>query len=132
MDATAALKGKLPGFAGYADLGARRVTDGKVRAYLGERLAALSVRLAPSGAAAERLNALILRTEFTDQQAQLYFDSATLDASRLQAVATADLAAVELADRADSVSNLDTLPQYLDETTAVLDARDRAMESSKG
>jgi hypothetical protein len=131
MDAMEVLKEKLPGFAGYADLAARRLTDEEVRAYLGERLAALAMRLAPPGPTAERLDALIQRTEFTNQRAQPFFDSDALDRARLQAVGAADLATVELADRSDSVFNLEMLSKYLDETQAVLDARDRAMESSK-
>jgi hypothetical protein len=39
----------------------------------------------------------------------------------------ADLATVELADRAESLPD-EALPGYLDEVTAALDARDRAME----
>ncbi|HEX8806770.1 MAG TPA: hypothetical protein VF741_07460 [Candidatus Aquilonibacter sp.] len=132
MDASQVLQERLPRFAGYADLPARRLTDEEVRAYLGERLAALSMRLMPTGPSADHLNALQLRTEFTNQHAQPFFDSESLDVAHAQAVADADLATVELADRSDSVSNLDMLPKYLDETQAVLDARDRAMESSKG
>ncbi len=131
MEASEVLKERLPGFAGYGDLGARRLTDEEVRAYLGERLAALSVRLAPTGPAGERLDALILRTEFTNQHAQPFFDSEALDAQHAQAVAAADLATVELGDRTDSVFNLDMLPKYLDEAQAVLDARDRTMETIK-
>jgi hypothetical protein len=131
MDAMEVLKEKLPGFAGYADLAARRLTDEEVRAYLGERLAALATRLVPPGPTAERLDALIQRTEFTNQRAQPFFDSDALDTARLLAVGAADLATVELADRSDSVINLEMLSKYLDETQAVLDARDRAMESSK-
>jgi len=131
MDANEALKQKLPGFAGYGDLAARRLTDGEVRAYLGERLAGLSVRLDPTGAAAERLDGLILRAEFMNQQALPYFDSTTLDASHIEAVAGADLATVELADRADGVFNVDMLPDYLDKVAAAMDARDRAMQSSR-
>jgi hypothetical protein len=129
MDATEVLKQKLPGFAGYATLQQRHVTDGEVRAYLGERLAGLSTRLAPSGPTGERLNALILRTEFTNQTVFRVYEIATLDDAQLQAIAAADLATVELADRADSVFNLDMLPSYLDAAEAALNARDRAMES---
>jgi hypothetical protein len=131
MDATEELKEKLPGFAGYADLPARRLTDEEVRAYLGERLAALAARLAPTGPTADRLDTLILRIEFTNQHAQPFFDSDTLDAARLQSVGAADLATVEIADRSEGVFNIEMLPKYLDETQSVLDARDRAMESSK-
>lgn len=130
MDVSEVLKEKLPGFVGYAELEQRRLTDEEVRAYLGERLAGLSVRLEPTGATGERLDALILRAEFMNQAAFRVFERATLDAARTQAVATADLAAVELADRADSVFDIDMLPSYLDDAEAVLNARDLVMESS--
>lgn len=129
MDASEVLKEKLPGFAGYAQMEQRRLTDGEVRAYLGERLAAISVRLAPAGSTAERLDALILRTEFTNQIAFRGYENATLDPGRTEAIASTDLATVELADRADGVFNVDMLPSYLDAAEAALNARDRAMES---
>ncbi|HTZ54313.1 MAG TPA: hypothetical protein VMB20_04570 [Candidatus Acidoferrum sp.] len=129
MDATEVLKQKLPGFAGYAALEQRRLTDEEVRAYLGERLAGLSVRLEPTGPTAERLDALILRAEFTNQMAFRNIESTNLDAAQTETIATADLAAVELADRADSVFDVDMLPSYLDAAEAALNARDSAMES---
>ncbi|MGB6985397.1 MAG: hypothetical protein WBD74_05385 [Candidatus Aquilonibacter sp.] len=130
MDASEALKEKLPGFAGYAEMQQRHLTDEEVRAYLGERVAGLSVRLDPTGPTGERLDALILRTEFTNQAVFHVYEDATLDASHTQAIAAADLSAVELADRADSVFDLDGLPSYLDAAEAAMDARDRAMASS--
>ncbi len=130
MDATEVLKEKLPGFAGYAEMEQRHLTDEEVRAYLGERLAGLSVRLDPAGPTGERLDALILRTEFTNQVVFRVYESATLDATQTQAIASADLTTVELADRADGVFDLDMLPKYLDEAEAALNARDQAMQSS--
>lgn len=131
MDATAELKDRLPGFAGYAEMDQRRRTDEEVRAYLGERLAGLSVRLEPTGPTGDRLDALILRAEFLNQAAFRRYENATLDATQTQAIAAVDLAAVDLADRADSVFNLDMLPSYLDAAEAAMDARDRAMASSE-
>ncbi len=130
MDATEVLKEKLPGFAGYAEMPQRHLTDEEVRAYLGERLAGLSVRLDPTGPTGERLDALILRTEFTNQAVFRGYETATLDAVRTQAIAVADLSAVELADRADGVFDVDMLPSYLEAVEAAMDTRDRAMEQS--
>jgi hypothetical protein len=129
MDATEVLKQKLPGFAGYAALGQRRLTDEEVRAYLGERLAGLSVRLDPTGPTGERLDALILRTEFTNQTAFRNYENADLNAAQTETLAAADLATVELADRADGVFDVDMLPKYLDAAEAALNARDSAMEA---
>jgi hypothetical protein len=130
MDASEVLKEKLPGFVGYAEMVQRHLTDEEVRAYLGERLAGLSVRLEPAGPTGERLDALILRTEFTNQTVFRGYENATLDAARTEAIAQADLSAVELADRADGVFDVDMLPSYLDAAEAAMDARDRAMEST--
>ena len=130
MDASEALEEKLPGFAGYAQLEQRRLTDREVRAYLGGRLAALADRLAPTDSIAQRMNALILRTEFANQVAFRGYENATLDAQHTEAIAAADLATVEIADRTDSVFNVDMLPSYLDAVEAALNARDRAMEAS--
>jgi hypothetical protein len=129
MDATEVLKQKLPGFAGYATMGQRHLTDEEVRAYLGERLAGLSLRLDPTGPTGERLDALILRTEFTNQVAFRAFENAQLDAAQTETMAAVDLATVELADRADSVFDVDMLAKYLDAAEAALNARDSAMES---
>jgi hypothetical protein len=129
MDPTEVLKQKLPGFAGYATLNQRRLTDEEVRAYLGERLAGLSVRLDPTGTTADRLDALILRTEFTNQTVFRTYENVQLDPVQTQTIAAADLATVELADRVDSVFDVDMLPKYLDAAESALNARDRAMES---
>ena len=48
-----------------------------------------------------------------------------LDDARMRAMAAADLAAVELADRADGVFDLDMLPSYLDAV-----AKPRSMRAS--
>lgn len=130
MDATEVLKQKLPGFAGYGTMGQRHLTDEEVRAYLGERLAGLSVRLDPTGPTSERLDALILRTEFTNQVAFRGVETMELDSAQTDAIAAADLATVELADRADGVFDVDMLAKYLDAAEAALNARDRAMELS--
>jgi hypothetical protein len=129
MDATEVLKQKLPGFAGYAALSQRHLTDEEVRAYLGERLAGLSVRLDPTGPTAERLDDLILRAEFTNQTVFRVYENLTLDAAQAETIAAADLAVVEVADRADSVFDVDMLAKYLDAAEAALNARDRAMET---
>ena len=81
------------------------------------------MRLEPAGPTGERLDALILRTEFTNQVVFRVYESAALDAAQTQAIASADLTTVELADRADGVFDLDMLPKYLDEAEAALNAK---------
>jgi len=103
MDAPAALSAKIPGFPGYQDAIARHLSDGEVRAYLGEALAALGDRLGSAGPLTERYESTLLRTEFTNQAAFSIYESAKLNDAQTAAMSAADLAAVGLADRADGV-----------------------------
>jgi hypothetical protein len=100
-----------------------------VRAYLVEALAAMGDRLEPAGPLAERLESTLLRAEFMNQAVFRDFESADLDETRTRAIAAADLAAVELGDRAASV-DAGSLPSYLDAVTAALDARERIMRGA--
>jgi hypothetical protein len=128
MDALGALRAKIPTFPGYADADNRRLADEEVRAYLGEALAGLDDRVG-TGPLAERYGAVLLRAEFINQSAFRSIETADLSDAQIESMVQADIAAVELADRADSLPD-DALPGYLDAVTAALDARDRAMEVS--
>jgi hypothetical protein len=57
----------IPGYAGFDDVSARRLSDQQVRAWVGERLAALSERL-PLGDAASAFDDALLHCEFGDQR----------------------------------------------------------------
>ena len=131
MDALLTLRGKIAGFPGYGEMSDRHRADEMVRAYLGEALARLRERLAPTGDAGERLDAAILRTDFTNPKVFGSFESASTDAGTVDRISRADLAAVELADRAEGVDAA-ALPAYIDEVSAALDVRDRAMEAAAG
>ena len=56
----------IPGYAGHADAAARRRSDQQVRAWVGERLAALRDRL-PLDGATDAFDDAILHCEFGDQ-----------------------------------------------------------------
>jgi hypothetical protein len=56
----------VPGYAGHADVQARRLSDQQVRAWVGEMLAALQARI-PADGLSDRLDALLMRCEFGDQ-----------------------------------------------------------------
>jgi hypothetical protein len=56
----------VPGYAGHADMPARRLSDQQVRAWVGELLAALRERV-PLGEYGDRVEALLMRCEFADQ-----------------------------------------------------------------
>lgn len=129
MDALERLRAKIPGFPGYEDADARRLSDEEVRAYLGEALAPLGARLSPAGPLAERYGATLLRAEFMNQAAFHSFESACLDDAQTAAKAATDLATIELADRAASVDT-ESLGGYLDAVNAALDARERIMKTS--
>jgi len=129
MDPRAELESKIPGFPGYGDADARRLSDEEVRACLGEALAVLGDRLGPVGALAERYESTLLRAEFINQAAFHVYESATLDDARTAAMATADLAAVALADRAGAV-DANSFSAYLDSVNAAFDERERLMEAS--
>jgi len=129
MDALATLRSKIPGFPGYGDADARRLCDEEVRAYLGEALAALGTRLGSVGALSERYESTLLRAEFINQSAFRVFELADLDDAHIAAMAAADLAVLELADRAGAV-DASSLGAYLDSINAAIDERERLMKTS--
>ncbi|HTX59189.1 MAG TPA: hypothetical protein VMH02_05875, partial [Verrucomicrobiae bacterium] len=95
----ALLSERIEGFPGYATDADRRRSDELVRAFLGEMLADLQERCKPADpAVAERLGDLIFRTGFTNVAAVRQFESARLDDAARDAIAAADVAAVNLAD----------------------------------
>ena len=57
----------VPGYAGHADAVARRLSDAQVRSWAGEKLTDLAERL-DLGGVRERVDALLMRCEFADQQ----------------------------------------------------------------
>jgi len=129
MDALAALRAKIPGFPGYEDADARRLSDEQVRAYLGEALAAIGPRLSCPDPLPERYESTLLRVEFMNHAAFGVYESATLDGAGSIAMAAADLAAVDLAEVADAVDSA-SLGTYLDSVNAALDERERVMRAS--
>jgi len=60
------IRSTIPGFAGFADVAARRLSDQQVRAWVGERLAALRERV-PLGAALGDFEDAIVHCQFGDQ-----------------------------------------------------------------
>ncbi len=129
MDALAALCAKIPGFPGYGDADARRLSDEEVRAYLGEAMAAIGPRLGSAEPLTERYDSTLLRTEFMNHAAFRIYESAKLDDAQTTAMAAADLAVVGFGDAADAV-DAGSLDNYLDSVNATLDERDRLMKTS--
>jgi hypothetical protein len=125
------LRAKIADFPGYDGDLERRRSDQYVRSYLGEALADLSARCPLSSELKARLDALVLRVELADPQtfAARHVIAARNDPSDGGAVAEADAATVELADRAESVDAA-SAPGYFDEVTAVLDGREAAIHAA--
>ncbi|HTV92330.1 MAG TPA: hypothetical protein VMG98_06405 [Verrucomicrobiae bacterium] len=129
MDALAALGAKIPGFPGYGDADARRLSDEQVRAYLGEAMAAIGPRLGSAEPLTERYDATLLRAEFMNHTAFRVYESAKLDDAQTAAMAVADLAVAGLGDAAGAV-DAESLDAYLDSVNAALDDRDHLMKTS--
>lgn len=118
------LQQRISGFAGYATSDARRLADEQVRAYVGERLAALPSERMDALAAEdrERYDRVLLRCEFLNQQAFAQLDR-TCTQKQLDALAADDVRLVEAAERLASGD----LPQVLKEMESAFDDRDAAM-----
>ncbi len=130
MEALDELRAKIADFPGYeGDLDLRR-SDEYVRAYLGEALAGIGGRCALSPDVRQRLDEVLLRVEFADPRAFAAHRVAGASAPQdgVRAVAQADAATVELADRAASVDAGSAAP-FLDDVVAVLGERDAAIRA---
>lgn len=132
MEPLELLRAKIAGFPGYDDDLDRRRSDEYVRAYLGEALAELETDCGslPSELH-ERREALLLRIGFSAPRAFAAHNTGSAVPPRHYDgdVAAEDLAIVELADRAASIT-LETLGAYLDDVTAELDRRDATMRAA--
>jgi hypothetical protein len=127
MEPLELLRKKITGFPGYATEIERRRSDEYVRSYLGEALADLAARQTLSPEVVQRLDALVLRVSFADQQAfSRRVNVGTSGAGDEDAVAVADAATIELAERAATLEPAAT-NRYLEEVTAALDAREAAL-----
>ena len=129
MDPLELLYERMNDFPGYATDTDRRLSDEMVRAFLGEMLADLQVKLAPLDAEVSgQIGELMFRSGFTNQIAFRPYESAELSDAGITEIATADVRAIDLADVAATVRR-DGLPSFLADVTAAFDARDAAMRS---
>ena len=127
MDALMKIRAKINDFPGYGEETDIGRADAEVRAYAGERLAALQERLSAENAeAADSLEPLILHCAFANQRILAPLERPGEDLTSDDNLLQADLAVLDLADAAASVS-LATLDDYRTKLTAVLDARDAAL-----
>jgi hypothetical protein len=117
------LRSRIPGYADYADEGARHEVDKQIRAYLGEALAAARDRLNPAGALMERLDGLILRCEFSDQRVIRAADHARFGPDLIDRVHQLDREIAECADAVRAAATADDLATALDTAARLLDER---------
>lgn len=117
------LRTRIPGYADYADDGARHEVDKQIRAFLGEALAMARDRLKPAGALLERLDGLMLRCEFTDQRVIRAADHARFDPGLEDRVHQLDRQIVDCAERIQGAGSPDDLATELDTAARLLDER---------
>jgi hypothetical protein len=133
MDPLEGLRAKIPDFPGYGDELARRHADELVRSYLGEALVELSTRLEPlESTSRERIDALLLRVGFADQQAFSRHGCGPEEGDRAcecDAVLADDVETIELADRAAAI-DAPALPAYLAAAEGLLERRDATMRAA--
>jgi len=102
----------IPGYAGHADTHARRLADQQVRAWVGERLAALRERL-PLDGATEVFDDVIFHCEFGDQHVIKALEDARFgEAAPSAALEAADDRLLVAAASADTIDGAG-LPAFL-------------------
>jgi hypothetical protein len=119
----------VPGYAGHADARARRLSDQQVRAWVGEMLAELRGRL-PADGPADRLDALMMRCEFSDPHVIHAVEDERFGQPELvELVEACDRRLIEAArngrtaDAADLGALLDGLERAFDERAAAIAER---------
>jgi len=95
----------IPGYAGFGDVAARRLTDQQVRAWVGEQLALVRERI-PLGAAADDFEDAIMHCQFGDQHVIKALESdAFAEPDRAAAVEAEDGSLLTAASGADAVTS---------------------------
>jgi hypothetical protein len=127
-----ALKGRIAGYADYANDTARHQVDKQIRAWLGEALSDARDRLHPEGALGERIDGLLLRCEFSDQRVIRAADHARFDQALADRVHHLDRAIVDTADRIRAAASAEELSTALDDAARLLDERFGALADAPG
>jgi hypothetical protein len=124
MDDLAFLHARIESYADYTNDDDRRMSDEQIRAYVGEALAGVLERLAPTGEVGETLARLLLRCQFADQTVVAALDAEQFVHTELALLHTADRRLVELADRAGALA-LPDVRTLLADIDATFDERAR-------
>ncbi len=126
MDASDAIRARIPGFPGYANEMGRRLSDEMIRSYVGEAVADASARL--DRGMSERVGALLMRAGFINQAAFGPFEYAKVADEALTRLLASDLTLCALADRGKAVSAND-FDTWITRIEVGFDARDTLMSS---
>ncbi len=130
MDSLTKIRAKINDFPGYGNETDIARSDQEIRAYAGERLAALQERLREEPEAAESLEPLIERAAFANQRVLAPLERPDIHPLAESAVIEADLNLLELADTAMSI-DVSQLGDYEGRISAAFDARDAAIMQLK-
>ena len=117
------LLAKVPGYADYGDEDHRHLVDPQMRSYLGEALSAVRDRLKPAGEAAEQLDGLMLRCEFSDQRVMRAADHALFGTALVDRIHALDRRLVEVADTIRATAAAGELQPLLDAAARTMDER---------
>jgi hypothetical protein len=128
MDDVAFVRERIESYADYTNDDARRLADEQIRAYVGEALARVRERLAPTGVAAETLEGVLLRCQFADQAVIRALDD-DVTADDLAALHAFDRELVGLADGADVIEKAG-LDAYVARVDATIERRARLVISA--
>ncbi|HEV8022223.1 MAG TPA: hypothetical protein VGP41_13205 [Candidatus Lustribacter sp.] len=119
----------VPGYAGHADVLARRLSDQQVRAWVGEMLAELEERI-PIDAVRDRFEEVLLHCEFGNQHViKAIEDNRFAEPDKVQLVEDVDRRLIEVANRGRTIEPeglsglLDDLDRAFNERSAAIEAQ---------
>jgi hypothetical protein len=123
MNDLEALRDRIPSYAGYADETSRHLADQQIRAWAGERLAKLDVRLALSKSdLAAKYERMLFACEFGDPALLLTLEKREFDEAELSEVYRIDRAIVEAALNLES-AELPAVSEILDQLATLFKDR---------
>jgi hypothetical protein len=121
------LRGRISSYAGYNDPENRYLADQQLRAWVGERVAALDGRLGLSGGELAPRYELLLRTcEFGDPRILRELEKRDFDATELADVYRIDLEIIDFAQRSEAIERanaaafLDRLQRFFAERAVLI------------
>lgn len=118
----------VPGYAGHADVLARRLSDQQVRAWVGEMLAELEERI-PVDGVRDRFEDVLLHCEFGNQHVIKAIEDDRFEQPDLvRLVEDVDRRLVEVANRGRTIEPAG-LPALLDDLARAFDERAAAIEA---